>query len=193
MKDIGRNQRATQPLVPFIDFSDIAGAVTIGVALVFLVDALRDPNLPTIAFLALTYVLICDNWWGAHYMATNYSLRETTFFVEMIEVANFVLMARLASQGSMTVILTLVAYGALGAVWDFSLRSVIAKGSPERQVLELWTHAALVLALLFEIEFFAFGGGPAATPIAAVTSIAIWFTWRAVLGIRGRRITGQLV
>jgi hypothetical protein len=131
----------------------------------------------------MVYLLMCDNWWGAHYMTVRYELTESTFLVEIVESLNFVMMAMLASQSSPYMHLTLVMYGLSGVLWNSTFLGIVASESEERAMLKLWNKYAGVLAagyLVLFVIYRAMGVGVLAKRDVAVT-VVVWLLWRVIL------------
>lgn len=185
-------QEATTPT--FITFIDVAYGVILGIALYYFLGAFKASSLSAGLLVILAYLLICDNWWGSHYVAVNHPFTETIFFLDIFDVLNFALLCQFASADSIYVLISLTAYALLGIVWNTSISRIANRDSSEKQVIALWTKSSLALAIIYLLFFFLARRCYNTLPLWLDEVIfGVWAVWRFLLAIFAKLITGRIV
>jgi hypothetical protein len=169
--------------IQFIVFSDIVYGAVIGALFSFLVGMLQNGKGVPVALLIWVYLVVCDDWYGAHYLALQYPANERVFLIEITGMLLYVILGYLASRGSLYMLLGVAAYGLAGFVWDREYLAICTPVSEERIVLRIWAKGAIALCSIY-LSFFATLVGVHASGHSAVTaalSVGIWVGWRMLL------------
>lgn len=146
-----------------LTFSDLIYGVLIGYSLQLLGEALTiwDKDRGPTLLLALSLWLICDNWYGSHFIAVKYQPPETHFWLRIIEVVVFFALLYTARYSLVYFHVALASYAIAGYEWDRKYLMVVNRRSKKAKSLIVWRDSAAILAL--------------ATSVLALTSVI--FAW----------------
>ncbi|MGB7062712.1 MAG: hypothetical protein WBF13_10245 [Candidatus Zixiibacteriota bacterium] len=171
--------------IQFIVFSDIMYGVVIGVGVNFLIHIIDSLSLNSIILLLWAYFLICDDWFGAHYMASHYSYSVLIFLIDIMLMLDFVFLIYFASKASIHIFLPIVIYPLLSFFWDSAYISICKGFSEEQKVLRIWRAGSVVLFAVYGIlmgVLYVLKVDNLSLKQAAFT-VWLWLAWRVVLTI----------
>lgn len=181
--------------IKFVILSDIVYGVVIAVGFALLLDALRTHNATAVILLIWTYLLICDDWYGGHYLTAKYPYTQAIFFTDTLILLNFVMVAYLLSAGSVFSLLLLATYGCLAFAWNVCYLSICEEDSEQGNVLEIWKSGAVVLTSICASFFLIVWllGFRMHSLVTALMSVALWVNWRISLLVWSWRKIGKVI
>lgn len=170
-----------------ITFSDLIYGVLLGYGFSPLSEALRKGALGAVILLAFVFILLCDNWYGSHYVSIRYHPPHAAFTIHIMDMFSFFLMMYFASTQSVFLVLLIVVHALLGVVWNQAYLKVIPSKGFEMLSLRLWTKTALVLGAVFLslfIVFYVFLNAKTLNLWMISACVSSWAVWRVYLFLK---------
>ncbi|HEC91848.1 MAG TPA: hypothetical protein ENI51_02475 [Candidatus Atribacteria bacterium] len=181
--------------IQFIVFSDIMYGVVMGIGFNFLIHTIDSLSLSSLILIIWVYFLICDDWFGAHYMASHYSYNVWIFFIDILIMLNFIFLIYFASKTSIYMFIPMIIYPFLSFFWN-NAYIAICKNFPEEQtVLKIWRIGSIVLLIIYAILLsilYALKIQILNLKLAIVTFFP-WLIWRVILAWISRHKVGKIV
>jgi len=177
------NKKRNRRLQAFLVFPDIAYGVALGLALAGFQPALKAGSIPALILLVLTYFLICDNWWGSHFMAIRNPPTPALFVIEVLEVLNMVLMAHYAAERSPVFVILFATYGLFGLVWDLVHLGQVGTRGEHGRIVTTWSVWAAVLAVTYAAYYSVIRSSTTISLATSALVAGIWIVLRVALAL----------
>lgn len=137
----------------YLTVTDIIYGALVGATIPFWFDAFDQNNISSILLVSFVYILIADDWYGAHYVASKHPYTYGLSLLEILGVPMFFLMMFYGLKSTIYISLTISLYGFRGFLWDNWYLKIIKIDTVERKVIGIWMYYALSLVIGFILIF----------------------------------------
>ena len=137
----------------FVTVTDIIYGALVGATITFWSDAFEQNNISSILLISFAYVLIADDWYGAHYASSKYPYTYGISILEIFGVPMFFLMMFYGLKNSIFFSLMISVYALRGFVWDYWYLEIIKQDAIERKVISIWRYYAITLIIGYILMF----------------------------------------